>query len=193
VGNFELNPEDSMQLLIQGCKNNDRESQRLLYQHYYGYAMSICLRYCRSLEESKEVVNDGFMKVFQRIEQHKPESSFKGWIRKIMINVAIDHYRKELKHSFHADVQQAALIEENTTGVLEDMSYNELLGLIQNLSPGYRAVFNLYVIDGFKHEEIAQILNISSGTSKSNLMKARAILKERIGKLNSRELYAKYV
>jgi RNA polymerase sigma factor (sigma-70 family) len=192
VENFHLNPEDLMQLLIQGCKNNDRESQRLLYQHYYGYAMSICLRYCRSYEESKEIVNDGFMKVYQKIEMHNTESSFKAWMRKIMIHTAIDHYRKEAKHLFHEEAEQARL-PEVSAGVIEELSYHELIALVQKLSPGYRAVFNLYAIDGYTHDEIAKILNISSGTSKSNLMKARNILKAQLEKLNRSELYAKYV
>ena len=87
-----------MHLLIQGCKRNDRDSQRLLYQHYYAYALSICVRYSRNMTEAKEVVNDGFMKVFGKIDQYNQDSPFKGWIRKIMINTSIDQYRKELKH-----------------------------------------------------------------------------------------------
>lgn len=181
-----------MQLLLQGCKKNDRESQRLLYQHYYGYAMSICVRYCRSMEESKEIVNDGFMKVFQKIDQHATESSFKAWLRKIMINSSIDHYRKEVKHRHHEEINGKTFLESVNNNALDDLSYAELISMIQKLSPAYRAVFNLYVIDGFTHQEIAQALGISEGTSKSNLMKARENLKKMIEKTNT-GLYAKYV
>src|SRR6478752_4137234 len=104
-----------MQLLIQSCKKNDRESQRLLYQHYYGYAMSICVRYCRSYEESKEIVNDGFMKVFKKLDQHETESSFKAWLHKIMVNSAIDHYRKEVKH-YH----QSPVVPEGMLGTVNN-------------------------------------------------------------------------
>ena len=181
-----------MQLLLLGCKKNDRESQRLLYQHYYGYAMSICVRYCRSYEESKEIVNDGFMKVFKKLDQHETESSFKAWLRRIMINSAIDHYRKELKHSHQVSLgeMQAGIVFNN---VLDDLSYAELIGMVQKLSPAYRAVFNLHVIDGFTHEEISSILGISEGTSKSNLMKARENLKKMLEKVNKGDLYTKYV
>ena len=182
-----------MQLLIQGCKQNDRESQRLLYQHYYGYAMSICARYCRSLEESKEIVNDGFMKVFKKLDQHETESSFKAWLRRIMINASIDHYRKEVKHYHQSGLSPEVSYEAVHNTALDDLSYTELIGMIQRLSPGYRAVFNLYVIDGFTHQEIGKILGISEGTSKSNLMKARDNLKKMLEKVNRGDLYSKYV
>lgn len=189
-----LNPEEtSMQLLVQGCKKNDRESQRLLYQHYYSYAVSICARYCRSFEESKEIVNDGFMKVFQKLDQHETESSFKAWLRRIMINSAIDHYRKEAKHYNHTGVEHEVIHDSAGNHALADLSYAELIGMIQTLSPAYRAVFNLYVIDGYSHHEIGEILGISEGTSKSNLMKARENLKKMLEKMNRGDLYAKYV
>jgi RNA polymerase sigma factor (sigma-70 family) len=193
VEDFLNQDPSSMQLLLQGCKKNDRESQRLLYQHYYGYAMSICMRYCRSYEESKEIVNDGFMKVFKKIDQHVTESSFKAWLRKIMINSAIDHYRKEVKHQNHTDIEQAVLPVTASNHAIDDLSYAELIGMVQRLSPGYRAVFNLHVIDGFTHEEISGILGISEGTSKSNLMKARENLKKMLEKVNRGGLYTKYV
>ncbi|MBL7872692.1 MAG: RNA polymerase sigma factor [Cyclobacteriaceae bacterium] len=171
-----------MQLLIQGCKRNDRDSQRLLYQHYYSYALSICIRYSRTVAEAKEVVNDGFMKVFSKIDQYNSDSPFKGWLRKIMINASIDQYRKELKHQHkesltlvHADTQPLAV---------SNLSHEELIGLIQKLSPGYRAVFNLFVIDGFTHPEIGKMLKISVGTSKSNLLKARENLRSMLGEMN---------
>lgn len=152
------------------------------------------MRYCRSQDEAKEVVNDGFMKVFQKIEQHETESSFKGWLRKIMINTSIDRYRKELKHNNHQDIDHTSGLRATNSDVLSDMAYAELIAMIQELSPGYRAVFNLYVIDGFTHEEIAGILNIAEGTSKSNLMKAREKLKSMLEKTNRvREARTKYV
>jgi RNA polymerase sigma-70 factor (ECF subfamily) len=167
-----------MQLLLQGCRKNDRESQRLLYQHYYAYAISICIRYSHSIEEAKEIVNDGFLKVFKKIDQYEKEPSFKAWLRRIMINTAIDHYRKELKHYYHQDIEAQPELETNEGNGLNQLSHEELIGLIQQLSPAYRTVFNLYVIDGYTHQEIAELLNISDGTSKSNLMKARAKLRK---------------
>jgi RNA polymerase sigma factor (sigma-70 family) len=168
----------SMLLLIQGLKRNDRNSQRLLYQHYYGFAMGVCLRYCRTSDEAKEVLNDGFMKVFGKIDQYNIETSFHGWLKKILINTAIDHYRKEKKHYNHDDLDSARSSVSSTANALDQLAHHELMGLVQKLSPAYRTVFNMYVIDGYTHDEIATILNISEGTSKSNLSKARENLKK---------------
>lgn len=181
-----------MLLLIQGCKRHDRDSQRLLYQHYYSYAMSVCARYCKSMDEAKEVVNDGFMKVFSKIDLYKTETSFKAWLRRIMINASIDHYRSERKHYYHDDVDAVVIPLHVSNDGVDELSYAELLALVQRLSPAYRAVFNLYVMDGYNHEEIGKLLGISSGTSKSNLMKARENLKRMLGNVNA-ERYAKYI
>lgn len=180
-----------MLLFLEGCKQHDRESQRMLYKHHYAYAMSICLRYCQTKEEAREVLNDGFMKVFSKIEQYNPETSFLGWLRKIMINTSIDHYRKEVKHYHQVPIESAQLFI-TTASVLDDMSHQELMLMVQQLSPAYRAVFNLYAIDGYNHKEIGQILNISEGTSKSNLSKAREVLKGKLQELQ-KVVYAKSV
>lgn len=172
-----------MHLLIQGCKRNDRDSQRLLYQHYYSYALSVCMRYSRSTAEAKEVVNDGFLKVFDKINQYNADFPFKGWLRKIMINAAIDQYRKELKHAYQAPVENAYRVHTQPVA-LSNLSHEELIGLVQKLTPAYRAVFNLYVIDGFNHREIGKLLGISEGTSKSNLLKARENLRGMLDGMN---------
>jgi len=172
-----------MDLLILGCKRNDRESQRLLYQHYYSYAYTICVRYSRTSAEAREAMNDGFMKIFGKIDQYHPDASFKGWLRKIMIRASIDQYRKELKHQRQDPVEKAHAAFTRPQADA-NLSHEELLGLVQMLSPAYRAVFNLYVIDGYTHEEIGKLLGISSGTSKSNLMKARENLRSMLTGLN---------
>jgi RNA polymerase sigma factor (sigma-70 family) len=181
-----------MLLLIQGCKRNDRDSQRLLYQHYYGYAFSICTRYCRTTEEAKEVVNDGFLKVFLKIGQYDAGSSFKGWLRRIMINTSIDWFRKEQRHYYLESLDEPMVENLQAMGTYDELSYKELIAMIQKLSPGYRAVFNLYVIDGYTHKEIGAMLGISEGTSKSNLLKARERLKKVLSKLKEK-VYAKSV
>ena len=178
-----------MLLLIEGCKRRDRESQRLLYKHHYAYAMSICARYSRTREEAKEILNDGFMKVFSKIDQYNPDTSFEGWLRRIMINTAIDHYRKEVKHYHQVSIQDGEHVIPQIP--VDDLVHQDLLRLIQQLSPGYRAVFNLYVVDGYTHKEIGDILGISEGTSKSNLLKAREILRKRLQDTNV--AYAKSV
>lgn len=187
------NTEDSpMLLLIQGCKRNDRESQRLLYQHYYGYATSICIRYCHTTEDAKEVVNDGFLKVFRKIDQYKMETSFNVWVRRIMINAAIDLYRKEKKHYYMVPLEDVTHDLSTETSIYDELSHNELIGMIQQLTPGYRAVFNLFVIDGYTHKEIAGLLGISEGTSKSNLLKARMKLRKTLQEMTEK-VYAKSV
>lgn len=187
----EIEPSP-MQLLIQGCKRNDRESQRLLYQHYYGYSLSVCVRYCRTMEEAKEVVNDGFLKVFGKINQFKSTTSFKAWLRRIMVNTSIDQIRKERKNYFMISIQDSEEMENGEVSILEDLSHRELIELVQNLSPAYRAVFNMYVIDGYTHKEIGEMLEISEGTSKSNLLKARRKLRNELSKLTER-VYAKSI
>ena len=171
--------------MIEGCLRGDRESQKMLFQHFYGYAASICLRYSKTREESREILNDGFMKVFMRVGTRDTNASFKSWLRRIMINAAIDHYRKHNKHYKVKEVDDSVTwIASNEADALNELSYEELIAMVQELSPAYRAVFNLYVIDGYTHEEIASQLDISVGTSKSNLFKAREHLKAAFKKNN---------
>lgn len=188
--NNTINPDHDM-ILIEGCKIKDRESQRMLYKHYYGYAMSICVRYAQDHEEAREILNDGFMKVFAKIDMYDPKKSFKGWLRRILINTAIDHFRANKKHYYHADITEG---HDQVSGadVIADLSHNDILELVQKLSPMYRTVFSMYAIDGYNHEEIAKQLGISVGTSKSNLSKARANLRKMLVKMN-KEIYEQYI
>ncbi|HEY8937455.1 MAG TPA: sigma-70 family RNA polymerase sigma factor [Cyclobacteriaceae bacterium] len=179
--------EEPLQLveLIQSCLRGNREAQKILYKSFYGYAMSICIRYALTREEAKEIVNDGFMKVFTRLVSRDEQVPFKPWLRKVMINTAIDHYRKHSKHYNHKEINETlAWIPSQQVDVIGDISYEELIKMIQQLPPAYRAVFNLYVIDGYTHEEVAEQLDISVGASKSNLFKARENLKAVLKKIN---------
>lgn len=139
--------------------------------------MAICLRYARSREEATEILNDGFIKIFSRLDLYTPALSFKGWIRKIMINAAIDHFRRNEKHYHNLDISHVQY-EGAREDVLSEMSATEIIAAIQLLPPSYRMVFNLFVIEGYRHEEIANQLNISVGTAKSNLAIARSKLKK---------------
>ncbi|MFY0606246.1 MAG: RNA polymerase sigma factor [Cyclobacteriaceae bacterium] len=149
----------------------------MLYRHFYGYAMSVCMPYCQSESEAQEVANDGFMKTFRKIDQYNSAMPFKGWIRKLMINTALDFYRKEKKHYFQEDISELEVEEEKVETILDQLAAEEIMELVQQLSPGYRIVFILYVVEGLKHHEIAKQLDITEGTSKSNLAKAKAKLK----------------
>jgi RNA polymerase sigma factor (sigma-70 family) len=168
--------------LLRGCLKGEREAQRKLYRLFYGYAMSICLRYSKNAEEARDVLNDGFLKVFTKLKLYDPGKPFKGWVRRIMINTALDNYRHNLKH-YHLVDLEAAEPEADAYDVLQQINYEYLISLIQSLSPAYRTVFNLYAIDGLTHEEVAETLGISAGTSKSNLAKARAHLRAALFKI----------
>jgi RNA polymerase sigma-70 factor (ECF subfamily) len=178
--------ESVLQSLVQGCIELDRGSQKKFYMIFYGYAITVCNRYVQVEDDATEVMNDGFLKIFRELKRFEPrhnnfEASLKGWMRRIFINTAVDHLRKQ-KHRFDTaslpDYEQ--LSNESGQWPTDNFSHKELLEMISRLSPAYRTVFNLYVIDGYNHEEIAQLLNISAGTSKSNLSKARANLQKMI-------------
>jgi RNA polymerase sigma-70 factor (ECF subfamily) len=174
--------------LLAGCLRNQRQSQELLYRQFYGYAMSVCLRYAPTRESALEVLNDGFLKVFTRLDQYDATQPFKAWLRRIMINSAVDHYRQEVRHYNQDSLEQAEqLSASDTVDAYSQLAHEDLLVLIQRLSPAYRLVFNLYVMDGFTHEEIAGQLGISTGASKSNLARARENLRQLLKQINQDE------
>lgn len=178
--------------LLEGCLKKDRKCQELLYKQFYGYAMGVCMRYVPNREEALEVVNDGFLKIFQKVEMYDAERSFKIWLRRVMINTALDHYRQNVKYQHQEDisvVENTVASSEATSGY-QNLLQEDILELIQQLTPAYRLVFNLYVIDGYSHEEIAQKLGISEGTSKSNLARARENLRAMLQK-KGRDEYAR--
>ncbi len=171
--------------LLAGCLRNHRQSQELLYRQFYGYAMSVCLRYAHTREGAVEVLNDGFLKVFTRLDQFDPNQPFKAWLRRILINTALDQYRQEARYFHVDDIEQVGhYVASESADAHSQLAHEELLGLIQRLSPAYRMVFNLYVMDGFTHDEIAAKLGISVGASKSNLARAREKLRLYLKQLN---------
>ena len=174
---MSLANEDLVVHLIKGCKKNDREAQKLLYQHFYAYGMSICLRYSNDRDEAAGVLNDSFMKVFQNIKQFTIERPFKPWLRRIIINSSINHFKRNMKKGRITSLEDAeeVSIEESSSS---SIGYTEVIDMIQKLPLSYRTIFNLYVIEGYKHEEIAEMLGISVGTSKSNLFKAKNKLRK---------------
>jgi RNA polymerase sigma factor (sigma-70 family) len=185
--------------LLAGCRALDRPSQQAFYQHYYGFGIAICRRYLADHNAALEAVNDGFLKVFQELPRFDADrytdlaGSLRGWMHRIMVRTAIDHFRAEHRHSLHADLDEVGPAQADGGATpLDTLSFDELLRLVGQLSPACRAVFNLYAIDGYTHEEIAEQLHISVGTSKSNLFKARASLKQSL-KLEKHHAYAQYV
>lgn len=168
--------------LLAGCREFSRHSQRQLYQHYYAFALSICRRYLHQRDAALEAVNDGFLKVFQELLRFDvarfPDlpGSLRGWLRRIMVRTAIDQFRATHHHALHASLEEVGPADA-APSPLDTLAFEELLLLIGQLPPTCQAVFNLHVIDGYSHEEIAEQLHVSVGTSKSNLFKARAHLK----------------
>lgn len=177
-------PDSPEELLIASVKG-DRKSQEKLYRHYYGFAMGVCLRYNQNREEALEIVNDSFLKVFTKGEQYNTTHPFKAWFRRIIVNTALDYYRSQQKHYFHENLDNAFEVSSTDSNALSQINHDELLALVQRLPSGYKMVFNLFVIDGYSHEEIAQQLQISVGTSKSNLSRAREALRKMIMKIDS--------
>ena len=174
--NLEKPLPDLPEKLREGCLRGNQGSQKKLYQSFYGFAMAICLRYSKDRDEAAEILNNGFLKVLTHFEKYNPEKPFKPWLSRVMTNTAIDHYRSHLKYGNMADISEAEEIGTEAN-VYQKLNYDDLLKLVQRLPPGYRAVFNLYAIDGYNHEEIGKLLGISEGTSKSNLFKARQKLR----------------
>lgn len=163
--------------LIQRCKKQDIEAQEQLYRLYAHKLFPVCLKYSANYQQAEDNLQDGFLTIFDKIVQYKDKGSFEGWMKRIMINVALQKYRKqavfEIIREDHFKEPEIEVDEEN-------VSVDYLLEIIQQLPDRYRQVFNLYVLDGFSHKEIAEIMNITTGTSKSNLARARVILKEKI-------------
>jgi RNA polymerase sigma-70 factor (ECF subfamily) len=165
-----------LQQLIAGCLQHSRKDQELLYKAFYGFAMSICLRYAGNRYEAAEIMNQGFLKVFTNSHKYDKDRPFIAWVGWIMMNTSVDYYRSNLKLSLTDDLDAAEEIGHNELPD-QKLNYDDLLAMIQQLPNAYRTVFNLCAIEGFSHEEIASKLNISTDTSKSNLFKAREKLK----------------
>ena len=186
--------------LLAGCRRLERASQRQFYRQFFAYGLSICRRYLHDPDVAQEAVNDGFVKVFQELPHFDPNrfphdlvSSLRGWLRRIMVRTAIDHFRTNHRHHLQTDLEAAGHYPaDNGPTPLDALSFEELLRLIAQLPPAYRTVFNLFAIDGYSHEEIAESLGISTGASKSNLFKARAHLKTLL-KHHHHHAYAGYV
>ncbi|WP_372754785.1 RNA polymerase sigma factor [Mariniflexile sp.] len=166
-----------LEQLIENCKINDTKAQSELYKLFSSKLFSVCLKYSRNYAEAEDNLQDAFLTIFKKIDQYKNKGSFEGWLKRVAINTVLQQYRNEKVFDIINDTQ----IEDEEIEVDEDtISIDYLLQLIQQLPDRYRLVFNLYVLDDYSHKEIADMLNINIGTSKSNLARARQILKQTI-------------
>lgn len=174
---------------IQACRRHDRAAQNRLYRAFHAWASSICRRYTKSEESAQECVQDGFFKVFTKIDRYTGEQHFEAWLKKVMINTCIDRYRASLK-----DVPTSELTEAYHETVLAETLINAdaeyLLHIVRQLPPAYQATFNLFAIEGYEYHEVAEMLGVSLGSVKSNLSKARAKLKQMLINRQTQDSYA---
>jgi len=163
--------------LLEGCREGDRKMQKALYERFAPKMFGVCLRYAGNAEEAEDILQEGFVKVFGKIGSFRGEGSFEGWIRRIIVNTAIEHFRRKTYLQPVTEKEEQTL-ESDYLSVLDNLAEKDIIGLVQQLSPGYRSVFNMYVIEGYTHKQIGEILGISEGTSKSQLSRAKAILQD---------------
>jgi RNA polymerase sigma factor (sigma-70 family) len=175
-----MESSERIQDLIEGVANNDRQSQNLLYELLMPKMFAVCLRYSDSRVEAEEILQEGFIKMFEFIQQYKFAGSFEGWVRKIMVNCALEKCRNRKQRQVIINIDPTAFEEQDKEQIISRISRKELLKMVHQLSPVYRKIFNLYVLEGMKHREIAAYLGISEGTSKSNLSAARSFLKKAV-------------
>jgi RNA polymerase sigma-70 factor (ECF subfamily) len=173
--------------LLDGCVAGRRNAQNMLYRKYASTMMAVCMRYARDRSEAEDLLQEGFLKVFQKISTYRREGSFEGWIKRIMINNALNQFRKNKKIPYYRDIEEVNEIELLSPDEVKEVDFpvsaDILLSLIQMLPPGYRMVFNMYVFEEYSHKDIADMLNISENTSKTQLLKARRLLRKRLAEL----------
>ncbi|MGN6165421.1 MAG: RNA polymerase sigma factor [Flavisolibacter sp.] len=165
--------------LIEGCIQGNRKMQHELYNRFASKMYGVCLRYAGNAEEAEDILQEGFIKVFNKIGSFRSEGSFEGWIRRIFVNTAIEHFRKKIYLQPITDYEEDT-VEGKYLSVLDSLAEKDIIQLVQQLSPGYRTVFNMYVVEGYTHKQIAEALNISEGTSKSQLSRAKLILQDMV-------------
>jgi RNA polymerase sigma factor (sigma-70 family) len=170
--------------LVKGCAGGDRRAQEILYKRYFSFAMSICIRYTHDENEAMEIVNDSYMKVLESLSDYDSSRPFKPWYGKVLVNTAIDNYRKNLKYNDYLSINTITETEEREPEIDAELSVNDILTLFRNLPGNYKITFNLFEIEGYSHEEIGRMMGVTASTSRSNLARAKKML---------RELYNKHI
>lgn len=175
----ERNQNISESDLINGCLEGNRRTQEELYRRFSPRMYAVCLRYAGNAEEAEDILQEGFIKVFKKLDSFRREGSFEGWVRRIFVNTAIEHFRRK-RYLMPVTEKEENTLEGKYLSVLDDLAARDIMALVQELSPGYRTVFNMYVVEGYTHKEIADMLGISEGTSKSQLSRAKVILQDMV-------------
>lgn len=169
--------------IVQRCLDRDPVAQKALYDKYSAGMMSLCLRYAHHKGEAEDILQEGFIKVFDKLHQFNGTGSIGGWIRTIMVNTALIHLRKNKKWNYSEEIEEHSSMNATEFGVLEELAAEELMGLINAMPTGYKTVFNLFAIEGYSHKEIAELLEVSESTSKTQFHKAKAYLRKELDKL----------
>ena len=170
--------------LIRRCKKNSTKAQKVLYKTYHSSLLGICMRYGKSKAEAEDILHIGMMKIYKNIGSFSGNGSFEGWMKRIIVNTAVDNFRKNHKHYYHENIDDISESADLSDEISDNLAAKDILKTIQQLPPGYRLVFNLYAIEGFSHKEIARKLGISESTSKTQLLKARLKLQKMLLSLN---------
>jgi RNA polymerase sigma-70 factor (ECF subfamily) len=172
--------------IIEGCARHDRRAQQMLYDKYSRFLLGVCMRYATDRAEAEDILQDSFLKIYFSIKDFSGTGSFAGWLRKVAVNTAITHYHKNLKYRYHIEIEEYVSVETGTSSFEEDLfSSDELYKVLNQLPAGYRMVFNLYAVEGYKHKEIAEMLGIDTNTSKSQYSRAKAVLRDKLDKLRT--------
>jgi RNA polymerase sigma factor (sigma-70 family) len=173
---LQLNGQDESDF-IRACINNERWAQKKLYEDNYSVMMAVAMRYSNNHDDALDILHESFFKVFKNLHKYQSNTSLSAWIRRILINTSIDYYRRDLKRNIH-DLDEAIHVCSNIPDIISEMNSEDILKAMQQLPYSYRSVFNLFVIEGYAHKEIADMLNVNESTCRSNLAKARIKLKE---------------
>lgn len=187
----KVRPSDaSEEQLLNGCIKGDKLFQEEFYKRYASKMLSVCARYCKNIDEAQDILHEGFIKIFNNLDRFEGKGALEGWIRRIIVNSALENFRKNKKLNKVDELDQANELA-TTSGAIEAMSADDLLNMISKLPAGFKVVFNMYAIEGYSHKEIAEQLGITIGTSKSQLSRARAALQSMIQKRDL-ETYEQY-
>ena len=180
----------TLEQIIELCKKNDRDAQKKLYDIYSPVLYGICIRYVAEKSEAKDILQDGFLKILLKISNFNGNGSFEGWMKRIMVNTAITHYHRNKRHSYHYEIEEIQEIKiDGNQYRTSDFTMEELTGIIQNLPPGYKMVFNLYAIEEYKHKEIAEKMQIDVNTSKSQYSRAKKLIQKKLKDLSKIKLH----
>jgi RNA polymerase sigma factor (sigma-70 family) len=166
--------------LIKACIEGDRRMQEELYKRFAPKMYAVCLRYTNNADDAQDLLQEGFIKIYKNLHRFRAEGSFEGWIRRVFVNTSIEHFRKKSTKLNLVSEKEEHTIEDTDITALESLAEKDIINIIQQLSPGYRTVFNLYVVEGYSHKEIGDMLGISEGTSKSQLARAKSVLQKKV-------------